>query len=573
MPAPSRTAIVGPNGLVDATWLNYFAEIEQGGGVSTFSNVTINRSSAGVSITVATDAAALTGTTLAPNVVASSLSGVGTLTSGALGPGFVLGLSVVTLTGALPWVNMPAGAGNWSAAPTITGTMTVAADIQPLLNYTTNLGSINKKLLAIYAAELWVETLVAANTMATIGGRVLVAPTTELTADLTAAATTIQVKHNNLLNGHRVRLEANGQLEWMAITSVASGSVGAYLYSVTRNLDGSGANAWPAGSAVLSTGTTGDGFIDLYSVSGVLSGSGPTIVGNVRTGTTYNQIEPRWAIGNLNGLYGYVSTTYGTAFGEPSGAWIKIDPVNGVRIGYDTATYVVLSSIAGPSITIGNGPSAFDATASLKFNRESSFGVGPTNVFGLWSQSSGGAYQDLVLENYADRSAAAVGLGADAKASVYLKTTGWSGSGNHALGTVSVRLRSEVGVNQIDVTTDLTVLSGALRVAGRCGPAQITANQNNYSPTGLSAAFKLYITSDAARDITGLQAQADGYLLWIFNFGGFTISLKHQDAASSAANRFYTATGATVAIRAGGSVLVQYDTGAFGTGAWIVLGA
>jgi hypothetical protein len=64
------------------------------------------------------------------------------------------------------------------------------------------------------------------------------------------------------------------------------------------------------GDAAL-TRDTGNGFIDLYSTAGVLSGSGPTIVGNVRTGTTYNNIAPRWAIGNLNGLYGYGATTYG----------------------------------------------------------------------------------------------------------------------------------------------------------------------------------------------------------------------------------------------------------------------
>src|SRR5690606_1658255 len=105
----------------------------------------------------------------------------------------------------------------------------------------------------------------------------------ELTADLNNSATTISVKHNNLASGDRIFLEGDGQFEAMAVTSGPSGA-GPYTYSVTRNLDGSGANAWPAGSAVLNTGTTGDGFIDLYADSGVVTGStaGPTIVGNVR---------------------------------------------------------------------------------------------------------------------------------------------------------------------------------------------------------------------------------------------------------------------------------------------------
>jgi hypothetical protein len=205
------------------------------------------------------------------------------------------------------------------------------ADVLPNLGYTQNLGALTNKYLTLHAAELWVETLVAQNTIATIGGRVLVGPTTTLTADLSVGATSISVKHNQIANGARIYLEANGALEWMAVTSGPSGT-GPYTYTVTRNLDGSGANAWTAGDAVFNTGTTGDGFIDLYSVAGVLGGAGPTIVGNARTGTTYNNVAPRWAIGNLNGLYGYGATTYGTAFGDASATNVTIDATNGFRI-------------------------------------------------------------------------------------------------------------------------------------------------------------------------------------------------------------------------------------------------
>jgi hypothetical protein len=61
-------------------------------------------------------------------------------------------------------------------------------------------GTLSKKYLTLHAAELWVETLVAQNTMATIGGRVLVAPTNILATDLLAATTTITVKYNNFVN-------------------------------------------------------------------------------------------------------------------------------------------------------------------------------------------------------------------------------------------------------------------------------------------------------------------------------------------------------------------------------------
>jgi hypothetical protein len=231
----------------------------------------------------------------------------------------------------------------------------VNGTVAPETNYTGNLGSYLKKWLTIHAAELRVETLVATETMATIGGRINVAPTTQLTSDLAAAGGTISVKHNNLANGDRVRLEANGNVEWMAIMQAPQGS-GPYTHNVTRSLDPSGANDWYAGDAVLNTGTTGDGYIDLYSDRSTRSAAhyGPTIVGNVRTGATYSDLEERWAIGNLNGVYGYSADIYGSAFGSPSASWIKVDPTNGLRLGNNTTTKVTIAP-NGTATFIGDG--------------------------------------------------------------------------------------------------------------------------------------------------------------------------------------------------------------------------
>ncbi len=225
-------------------------------------------------------------------------------------------------------------------------------DILPTTNYDLNIGSLSKKYLTLHAAELWVETLVAQDTIATIGGRILVGPTTVLTSDLTNVATTILVKHNQMASGDRVYMEANGKVEFMSIDS-APGGVGPYSYTVTRNLDGTGANVWNAGDAVFNTGTTGDGFIDLYSFSGLASGTtGPTIVGNVRNSSTYNDWTEHWAIGNLDGLYGYGSTTYGAAFGAYSEeAYITIDSSNGVRF-FDSAD-AIQAQLTGTTWTMG----------------------------------------------------------------------------------------------------------------------------------------------------------------------------------------------------------------------------
>lgn len=156
-------------------------------------------------------------------------------------------------------------------------------DILPVTNYELNLGALNKKYLTLHAAELWVETLVAQDTIATIGGRILVGPTTMLASDLGSGATSMSVEHNQMAVGDIVYMEASGKVEFMLVIAGPTG-VGPYSYTVTRDLDGGGANDWYAGDAILNTGKGGDGFIDLYSVSGLADASafGPTIVGNVR---------------------------------------------------------------------------------------------------------------------------------------------------------------------------------------------------------------------------------------------------------------------------------------------------
>lgn len=97
-----------------------------------------------------------------------------------------------------------------------------------------------------------------------------------------------------------------------------------------------------------------------------------------------------------------------------------------------------------------------------------------------------------------------------------------------------------------------------LRLSAEISPAQITANQNNYSPTGLSTAVVMLLTSDASRDITGIAAQSSG-VLWVYNIGAQNIVLKHQDANSTAANRIIGTAGADVTLTPNRCALLRYS--------------
>lgn len=108
-------------------------------------------------------------------------------------------------------------------------------------------------------------------------------------------------------------------------------------------------------------------------------------------------------------------------------------------------------------------------------------------------------------------------------------------------------------------------------VQGKITPAQITGNQNNYNPTGLSTASFIRLTSDAVRTITGIVAQTDGRRILLSNAGAFDIQFTHNDTGSStAANCFFCPGGATFTLNPGDSVEIHYDdTG--GSPRWWIL--
>jgi hypothetical protein len=88
-------------------------------------------------------------------------------------------------------------------------------------------------------------------------------------------------------------------------------------------------------------------------------------------------------------------------------------------------------------------------------------------------------------------------------------------------------------------------------------PAQITANENNYS---LPSADIVRVNSNAARDVTGFVAGTSGQAVLLVNVGSHAITIKHQSASSNAANRVVVPWAGDFVLDAnGGAVLLVYD--------------
>lgn len=74
--------------------------------------------------------------------------------------------------------------------------------------------------------------------------------------------------------------------------------------------------------------------------------------------------------------------------------------------------------------------------------------------------------------------------------------------------------------------------------SGVLTPAQITSNQNDYSPAGIGSATIVRLSSDASRQITGIASGGSGQRQLLVNAGAQDIVLVHESASSTAANRF-----------------------------------
>lgn len=104
-------------------------------------------------------------------------------------------------------------------------------------------------------------------------------------------------------------------------------------------------------------------------------------------------------------------------------------------------------------------------------------------------------------------------------------------------------------------------MAGQVRQSAFIEPTTISAQQNNYNPSGLSGAMYLLLTGDGTtRHITGLQGGGLGRLITIINAGASDLVLDNASGSSSGANQFNLPNGADVTIPFGGAATLWYKS-------------
>jgi hypothetical protein len=114
----------------------------------------------------------------------------------------------------------------------------------------------------------------------------------------------------------------------------------------------------------------------------------------------------------------------------------------------------------------------------------------------------------------------------------------------------------------VDAGLDQAQFGAALALTGDITPSVISAQQNNYNPTGLSTANVLKLeASGSTQSITGIAGGADGRILILQNVGAtYSLSLLNESGSSTDVNRFKLGQTSAVSIQPGYSFILIYDS-------------
>lgn len=268
-------------------------------------------------------------------------------------------------------------------------------DVLPRGHIDVDLGDYNRMFRTLFVAEIYAENLVAQHVRATIGGRIKVAPTNELTRDMSPSSGSglLYVKNNDPSFRQHAWLELQGLndigLPQFEAVRIVAGPYprdeGDYLFVVSRNHDGTGQNTWREGAAVVSTGdVVGTGHIELTATSTVYNHLGPTMTVYSRTNANaWNGLAPVVSIGNLESFAGYSEPEFGIGIANN----LTLEPNNGLK--------GILSDRQ-------NGPRLFNVVFAQYFSGQRTFeiDVGGMNLAAYSMEEPGGNERSVTFYDH-----------------------------------------------------------------------------------------------------------------------------------------------------------------------------
>lgn len=211
----------------------------------------------------------------------------------------------------------------WTGQHTFQDTM-IARTILPELTDAYDLGSAAKLWRRGYLSELR-ALLFAEETIQLVGGWLII-PKDAGTFAADVADTDTAIDFGKAMTpGHWVLVRSYNAVtnepaaEYVTVGTLVSGTI----YNVTRDVDGSGANDWAAGTPFLVLGADGDGRIELNAYD-------TPRIQILQQGAAYNLNDEMVRIGDLNGSFGITNERYGLGVGDYAAKnYLRYDPVDG----------------------------------------------------------------------------------------------------------------------------------------------------------------------------------------------------------------------------------------------------
>jgi hypothetical protein len=201
-----------------------------------------------------------------------------------------------------------------SGNTTVGGNLNLTGHLLPTSTDATDIGGSTSLVRSIWASELN-TVLFAQNTITLLGGWFYVTKDQgTLPQDMSAAASMYDFGKTMTPNDFIV-LRNSGQVEYIQVGAQYQDTT----YYITRDLDGSGANAWVKGAPYAVLGYTNDGRIEMLAKVGAY---GPRISIS-KQGATYNASTEVVRLGDLNGVGGYTTENFGFFAGDASN-YVKI---------------------------------------------------------------------------------------------------------------------------------------------------------------------------------------------------------------------------------------------------------
>lgn len=470
-----------------------------------------------------------------------------------------------------------------------------------------DIGDYNRKVRTLHAAEMYVETLVAQDVMATLGGRVMVAPTTTLIADLSNSAPsalfTNLISYWKLDEASGSRADSKGSntlTDTNTVTSVAGKQSNAAQFTK--------ANSEYLTAADNSSLSVGD--IDFYFscwIYPTLNDASDQYIA-AKGGSSGNRAwelridwvnaRLRWSVYNSSD----VATTVNSANSS-----IAVNTWHFVECWHDSVGNVIGVAINGTSVTAAHTTGVKDDTGPFQLGARNASGFYQGNIdeFGFWKYmpSSGDRtflyysgigrtyanisdwttidvkHNSLTAGTYIYMQAAPGGvpqveaLQVTANGSAvsggyrYPVIRNLDGTGNNTwvAGDALVSLGSAVGQGYIDLTSTATIhnqYGPTITIFARTS----TATWNGTKPVVTMGNLRSFV--DYSGDEYGQAGGNDLTLNPASGFAGYTIDRTNGLRLFNTDLRLYS--GATEAIRLNNSVGLRFVTGsaAINTVAW-----